>query len=287
MTSIVSRRPSVSTKVVTRLLKILVWIVLAIVAVSTIYPVFFVIANTFKSDSEYGQNQLGVAARPTLGNLRNAWNTAQIGDFAAHSFIVVASAVILITAISILAGYALTHLNIPFRNVGLVGVLALMMLPTSMLMIPMLRTVQQIGLLNNYLGLILVYCALQLPFSIYLMTAYFRRIPGELVEAANVDGASAFRSLYSVMLPLVRPGVLTLVTLNFLWLWNELLYGLLILQDPSERTLMAGLALLNGEHTTGIPLICAGLSIALVPPLLLFLFFQRNLAEGITAGAVK
>jgi len=262
-------------------------LILASIALSTIYPLLFVFSNAFKTDSDYQANEIGLPPNPTLANVQNAWNVAEIGTFAGHSFIVVAASVVLITAMSVLAAYALTHLKIPFRNIGLVGVLALMMLPTSVLMIPMLRTVQQIGLLNNFLGLILVYCALQLPFSIYLMTAYYRRIPTEVIEAAAVDGASPLRALWSVVLPLVRPGLLTLATLNFLWLWNELLYGLLLLQGPDKRTLMAGLALLNGEHTAGIPLISAGLSIALIPPLLVFMFFQRNLAEGITAGAVK
>jgi ABC-type glycerol-3-phosphate transport system permease component len=162
-----------------------------------------------------------------------------------------------------------------------------MMLPSSTIMIPLFRTVQQLHLLDRVAGLTLVYCALQLPFSTYLMSTYFRRVPKEVVEAARVDGAGPWRTLVEVCLPLVRPGLLTLVTLNFLWLWNELLYALLINQNNSHRTLMVGLALLNGEHSTAVPLIAAGLVFALVPPLVVFGFFQRNLAEGVTAGAVK
>lgn len=263
------------------------FVVLCSLAASTIYPILFVIFTAFKTERDYRGDNVGPPLDATLENVRAAWDQAAIGEFAIHSLIVVSISVLVIVSLAALAGFAFAHLRFPLQRGSLVLVIAMMMLPASILMVPLFRTVQQVGLLNEYLGLVLVYASLNLPFSIYLMTSYYRAIPRELLQAAEVDGASTLRSFATIALPLVRPGILTLVTLNFLWLWNELLFALLILQDPSKRTLTTGLALLNGEHATSVPLISAGLMLSLVPPLLVFAFFQRNLAEGMTAGAVK
>jgi ABC-type glycerol-3-phosphate transport system permease component len=254
---------------------------------SALYPILFVIFTTFKTESQYAHSNVGPPAHLTLINVRQAWSQADIGAYAGHSLIVVAISVALIVLLASLAGFAFAHMQFPLQRSSFVFTVSLMMMPASVLMVPIFRIVQQLGLLNQYAGLILVYASLNLPFSIYLMTSYFQGIPRELFQAAEVDGASRITIFRTLALPLVRPGLLTLVTLNFLWLWNELLFSLLILQDPSKRTLMVGLALLNGQYSTGITLIVAGLFLSLIPPLLVFVFFQRNLAEGITAGAVK
>lgn len=256
-------------------------------AVTCVYPLVFVISTALRTQREYADNPLGLPARPSLTALEEAWTRADVGTFAVNSLVVVSIAVVLIVAAASVAGYALVHLRFPLRKAGFGLVLLLMMLPATVLMIPIFRTVQDLGLLNSYLGLVLVYVSLNAPFSIYMMSSFYRRLPTELLEAAYVDGASTLRTFWSVVLPLAKPALLTLVTLNFLWLWNELLFSLLIVQDPSRRTLMVGLALLKGEYTTDIPLLASGLVLALVPPLVIFLLFQRSLVSGLTAGAVK
>ena len=267
--------------------KTIVWLALALLACVCVYPLLFVISTTFKSNADYTKSSIAPPLHPTFQNIRDAWEQADVGSFAAHSLIAVTAAVILITVLACPAGFALAHMRLPFRGVGLLVVIGMMMLPSSVLMVPLFRIVQELGLLNQYAGLVFVYASLNLPFSIYLMSSYFRRVPSQLLESAEIDGAGPIKAFAVIALPLARPGILTLVTLNFLWLWNELLYALLILQDPTKRTLMVGLALLNGEHTTAIPLISAGLFLALIPPLVVFALFQRNLAEGLTAGALK
>jgi ABC-type glycerol-3-phosphate transport system permease component len=260
---------------------------LTAVAVSTIYPLVFVASTALKRQRDYADDPIALPTHPTFDALRAAWTRSDVATFALHSLIVVTISVALIVVVSALAGYAFVHFRFPLRRPGLLGVLSLMMLPASVLMIPIFSTVQDLGLLNSYAGLVLVYVALQAPFSIYMMTSFFQRLPRELIEAAQVDGAGPLRAFRSIAVPLAKPAILTLVTLNFLWLWNELLFSLLILQDNTKRTLMVGLALLKGEYTTDIPLLSAGMLLALLPPLLVFAAFQRNLASGLTAGAVK
>jgi multiple sugar transport system permease protein len=145
----------------------------------------------------------------------------------------------------------------------------------------------QFGLLNRHAGLILVYVTLSVPFGTYLLTSYFKGVPAEMIEAAQVDGANHLQILWRVMVPIARPALVTLGIFNFLWMWNELLFALLILQDDSVRTLMVGVANLRGQYTTNIPLLSAGLFLAATPVLVIFLAFQTQITKGMTMGAVK
>ena len=199
----------------------------------------------------------------------------------------VVPAVALITAISCLAAYALVHFDFPLRKGALVFIVALMALPPTALLIPVFKVVLDASLLNQRLGLILVYTALNLPFSIYLLASFMKSVPTELLNAAKIDGAGILRTLFSIVVPLVRPGLLTLVTLNFLFLWNEFLFSLVILQSETNRTIMVGIAQFQGHYEKNFGIVCAGLLLSMVPPLLIFVFFQRDLARGLTAGAVK
>jgi ABC-type glycerol-3-phosphate transport system permease component len=262
-------------------------VLLTALACTTLYPIVFVVFTAFKSNDDYVDDESGIPRDWTLANIEGAWRSAHVGDFVLNSLLVVSASVVLIAAVASLAGYAFAHLDVPLRRVGLLSVVALMLLPAALLIVPAFRVVLDIGLLNTYAGLVLFYTALSLPFNTYLMASYFERIPPQLLQAARVDGASELRAFATVALPLARPGILTLLTLNFLFLWNELLFSLVLLNEESKRTLMVGLALLDGQYTTETPLLAAGLLIALIPPLLVFAFFQRSLTEGITAGAIK
>ena len=122
-----------------------------------------------------------------------------------------------------------------------------MMIPPSVALIPTLQVVLDLGLINTHLGLVAVYAGLNLPFSIYMMSAYFESLPRELMHAARVDGATTLKLIVHVYLPLARPALLAMVTLNVIFLWNELLFALVMIQDPELRTLMPGLAVLQGQ----------------------------------------
>jgi multiple sugar transport system permease protein len=262
-------------------------VVLGCLALSAVYPLVFVALTAFKTEAEYATDPLGPPDPPTTAFLERAIEAGNLGQYTLNSLLVVGSAVVIIAVVASLAGFALAHLRFPGRGILLIGIVGLMTVPAAVLMIPLYRTVGQLGLINTYPGLILTYAALYLPFSIYLVAAYGSGLPREILEAARVDGAGLWATFRGIALPLSRPALATLVTLNFLWLWNELLFGLLILQDPAKRTLQVGLATLQGQHTTPIPLLAAGLLVSLAPVLVVFLLSQRTLARGLTAGAVK
>lgn len=263
--------------------------VLALVGISatTIYPLLFMLLTALKGRKEYLFNRYGLPNEATLENFYNAWVHAKVGHYAVNSSIVVATAVVLGWVVCSLAAYALSHLRFPGRRAIFLAIIGSMMIAPQVILIPLYSMLISLGLLNQHAGLILVYVTLSIPFGTYLLTSYFRGIPAEMVEAAQVDGANHLQILRRVMVPIARPALVTLGIFNFLWMWNELLFALLILQDDSVRTLMVGVANLRGQYTTNIPLLSAGLFLAATPVLVVFLIFQTQITKGMTMGAVK
>jgi ABC-type glycerol-3-phosphate transport system permease component len=266
---------------------VLIWLILATLAASAIYPLLFLASTALRPAADYAADPAGLPGALTLDNVKGAFDQAHIGTYAINSLLVVVPSVLLLTALATLAAYALVHFDFPLRRSGLVAVVLLMAVPPTILLIPVFKIVLDAGLLNDRLGLILVYCALNLPFSIYLLASFMRSVPKELLLAAQIDGAGALRVLWSVVIPLVRPALLALVTLLFLTLWNELLFSLVILQTEEYRTIMVGIASAQGQYSKNLGVVSAGLLLSMVPPLMIFAFLQQSLARGLTAGAVK
>lgn len=263
------------------------WLLLGGLTLLSLYPFVFVTFTAFKSKKAYAADPVGPPWEPTLEYLERALTSGNMLGYLWNSIIVVGAAVLLLLVIASMAGYALSVLKFRGSGMILLGIICLLAVPAAVVMIPLYRTVSQLGLINSHLGLILTYTALQLPFSIYLMTSFFNGLPREIIEAAKVDGAGQARVFTSIAMPLAKPALSTMAVLNFLWLFNELLFGLLIMQDDQNRTLPVGLAALQGQNTTPVPLLAAGLLISLLPVLAVFFFAQRSLARGIIVGAVK
>lgn len=270
-------------------LRIPVWIGLALLALSTIYPIAFVTFTAFKTEAEYLTNKLGPPNDPTMSNWNLIVSSADLVSGVLNSLLVVSAAVILLVLTATLSAHVLSRMGLSARLSGAImaAVVALMMMPKAVLMVPIFRMTAQVGLFDSYVGLILVYLAMQLPAAIFLMASYYSAVPPELVGAAQVDGASDVQVFRRIALPLVKPGMLVVATLNFLWLWNELMFALLLLPDASKRTLMVGLAALRGQHTTPVSHLSVALLIGILVPLIIFVFSQRRLVEGLTQGALK
>ncbi len=264
-----------------------VWLIFTAIAVSTIYPLLFLASTALRTKDDYTANPAGLPSHLTFDNISGAFSHAHIGHYAINSLLVVVPAVLVTTILATLAAYALVHFEIPLRRTALVVVVLLMAVPPTILLIPVFKVILDAGLLNERLGLILVYVALMLPFGIYLLASFMRSVPKELLLAAQIDGAGPLRTLWSVVIPLVRPALLTLLTLSFLFLWNELLFSLVLLQDEEHRTIMVGIAQAQGQFQKNLGVVAAGLLLSMIPPLLIFVFFQRSLTRGLTAGAVK
>lgn len=258
---------------------------MALLALSCIYPVFFTVNNALKDNKGYILNRFGVVKDPSVQNFIDAWSRAHLGQYLLNSVTVTLGAVVLLLLTSSLAGFALAMLRFPFRRVLFIVILASLMIPVQVVLVPFYKTMLGLGLVNTRIGLILAYTAFFLPFCVYLMTAFYSRLPRELVEAARMDGATLLQIWWNIMLPMGRPALLTLGILNTLYCWNDVLISLLVLQK--ERTVMVGIAALRGEYTTNVPLLCAGIALAAAPIIAIYVFFQRQIVDGIAVGAVK
>jgi ABC-type glycerol-3-phosphate transport system permease component len=165
--------------------------------------------------------------------------------------------------------------------------IALMVIPPAVLILPLFVLMVNIGLVNTLPSVIIIYSGLLIPFSVYLLVSFFRSLPPELFDAAAIDGCSNLDTFWRITLPLSTPAMVTLIVVNALFVWNELFIALVFLQGETVMTLMPGLTLFKGHFTINEPLIMAGTLIATMPMILLYLFGQRLFVEGLVAGAVK
>ena len=258
---------------------------MGLLALSCLYPIFFAVNNSLKTRHDYLQDRFGLAANPTFDNFVQAWTRSHLDQYFINSVIATLGAVILLMVVSSLAGFALAALRFPYRRFLFVVILSSLMIPVQVVLVPYMRTMLALNLINTHVGLILSYTAFFLPFSVYMMTAFYSGLPRELIEAARIDGAKLLQVWWHVMVPLGMPALVTLGIINTLNCWNDILIALLTMQK--NRTLMVGISALKGQYSDQIPLFTAGIVIAAAPIVILYVIFQRRIVSGIAVGAVK
>jgi ABC-type glycerol-3-phosphate transport system permease component len=251
-----------------------------------LFPLWFMVWTAIRSSDDYFRAPLGWPQGVHWDNFARAFGE-NIGRWVVNSTIVTAGAVLLVTLVSVPAAYAFVRL--PFRGSAhlLRFFVFLMVIPPIVMLLPLFELMNRLGRINHFDSVIVAYAGLMFPFSVFMMVRYIEGIPQELYEAAYVEGASHLRILWTIVVPLVAPALLTLGIVNALWAWNELLIAVVMLQKEDARTLQAGLALLKGKNTVDIPLVMAGATISAIPLLLLYLFGQRVFMSGLLAGSVK
>lgn len=265
-------------------------IVCGAVAASTIYPFLFMTFTSLKTPQDYVANKLGLPIPPTFENFTTALS-GMLGISFVNSVITVGAGTIITVVLGCTAGFAFAFLRFPFRTGLLRFIMIIMVLPITVLIPPIFKVILDIGLVNTYAGLILLYVGISIPAGVYMMATFFMAVPKELVESARIDGASAFRIFFSIAVPLARPAFITLGTFTFLGLWNELLFALLIMSSPEQRTLPVAITLLRQsvQNPTLVQdaIIAAGLLMSAALPFLLFVLFNRQITQGMVAGALK
>jgi len=252
-----------------------------------LYPFFYTLISSLKTRLEFAQNRFGLPTRPTIENYREAFDRLALGQLLLNSFITTLGGVLLTTVVCLLAAYAVTQLRFPGRNIIFLLIVATLMIPFQTIMFPLYQTMLAMQLADQYYGLILAYGAFGLPLGTYLLVTYFRSIPHELIEAAIVDGANHVQILIRVLVPISTPAIAALAILNSVWMWNDLLLPLLIISSQEHMTLMVGISLLQDQYDVNIPLMSAGLIVATLPIVAIYLAAQTQLIKGLTAGAVK
>lgn len=252
-----------------------------------LFPTLFMILTSLKSDEEYTFNKVGWPQRIVFDHFHTVLFDSDFISWMVNSVILAAGAVALSTVVSCLGAYAIARMQ--FRGRGLLFSVStsLMAIPPVVMIVPLFVLYTQLSLISTYQGAILIYAGLITPFSVYLLVSFFRSLPRELFEAARIDGAGDLRILLSVVIPLSLPALLTLVVVNALYVWNDLLIAIIFLQDDAKRTLMAGISVFQGRYNDQIPLTMAGMVFASAPMIMLYLAFQKHYIQGLMAGSLK
>ena len=270
-----------------RLSRWLLVVPMALLALTTIYPLLFTANVAMKSRNEYILDRFSATNSVRWENVASAWTNAGMARYFANSLLVVTSAVGLLLLFGSMAGFALSQLRFRGSSTLYLGCLAALFIPFQVIMVPLARVMADSGLVDTYPGLVLAYVAQFLPFTIFLMTSYYRTIPVELVHAARIDGNSHYGVYRRIMLPIGTPALLSVGILDALFCWNDVLISLLMMPSSDHRTLMVGITSLRGQYSADIPVFASGVLIAAVPVLVIYVLLQRQIADGVTAGSTK
>jgi ABC-type glycerol-3-phosphate transport system permease component len=262
------------------------YLLFAVVFLIVVYPLVWMFYTSFKEQWEIFESPFALPATLTFANYAEAWTTGNFGRYFFNSIVVTIPSLVGILFVSALAAFAFARFRFRGRDALFYFILIGIMVPPQAIIIPAFQLVSRLNLINNYASLFFTYLS-WCPVGIFILRAFFLSLPEELLDAAKIDGAGAFRSFWQIALPLAKPALATVAIFYFVWVWNDFLYPLLYLQDDSMSTIPLGLMLFRGQYQTNWGLQTAALSIATFVPLLFYMLFQDKFVKGMTAGAVK
>jgi raffinose/stachyose/melibiose transport system permease protein len=262
-------------------------VVLVALALLWIYPVVWTLTNSVKTTADLYGGPLAVPIPPALGNLPEAWNRANLGQALLNSAYVASLTVAGALLLAIPAAFTLTRLRPPGRAGLFLLVLAPLIIPTEVLIVPLFSIYRTLGLINSLPGLALVNVVFSVSFATIVLAGYFRRIPQDLIDAARLDGAGRLALLTSIAIPLARPGIVAVGLIVAVFSWNDFAGALVLIQRPSAFTAPLALTTFSTFYATDEGLRFAGLAITFVPPLVVFLLLQRSFFQGLTAGTAR
>lgn len=262
---------------------------LAVWAIMVTFPLLWGTVSAFKSDREIFTSPWTLPATWRFDNFVRAWNQADIGKYFLNSVIVVVAGVFLALLLSSMVAYVLARFTFRGNRFIYYTFIGGMIFPGFLALVPLFFVVKNLGMLNTYHGLILVYATHAMSFSAFFLTAFFRNQPSSLAEAALLDGCSHWGVFFRIMLPLAKPGLISIGIFNFLGMWNQYLLPLVLNTDPDKFVIAQGLANLavNQGYKSDFSGLFAGLTISMLPVLAVYIVFQRRITTGMTVGAIK
>ena len=262
------------------------WGLLAAIMVVTLLPFVSMFTSALAPSGSY---PLGVSwpAHPQWGNFVQAFQAADMGALLQSSTAIVVGVVPVSVLIATLAGFALGHLRVRGGQVAFVLFLLGLTLPFEGVIVPIYYEIRHMGLLGSRWAIILPLIGLFMPFGVYWMRAHFVNASNELSEAARIDGATTWQLFWRVQVPLARPALVSLGILLSVWTWNQFLLSIVLVDDPTNRTMAGALGAFQGQWGTNIPLLSAGSLLILAPTLLLFVIFQRHFVTALLQGSLK
>jgi len=259
----------------------------ALVVILSLLPFVWFVNTSFKTEKEITSIPPEFFPTGSLDFYRSSIGNYDLLHFIRNSLIVAGSTTFITIILAVLAGYALARLRMRHKGLVMGALLAVSMFPQISIAGPVWKILQHLGWLNTYQGLIIPYVTLTLPLGVWVLASFFRELPGELEDAARIDGCGHLQTLYKIILPLAAPGVFTAAILVFIYAWNEFFFAVLIMTQQAYQTLPVGIALFQGQYTMPWGEIAAASTIATVPLVLLVFLFQKRIVRGLSAGAIK
>jgi ABC-type glycerol-3-phosphate transport system permease component len=259
---------------------------LGVVALLLLFPLYWLVATALAPRGELQGSELRLwPSSIDLSNFTRPLMALPFGTWYLNSAAIAVVAVLITVAVNLLAGYVLAKMRFRGRNVVFLVLLATLMIPVQVVMIPQFRIVAELGWLNTYWAVIIPRAAEA--FGVFLARQYMLSIPDDLLDAARLDGASAFRVFRSIVLPLCKPLIAVLMIFTFMYRWNELAWPLIVLRNSELYTVPVGLAFLQGQYTTDYSALMSMALLSTLPMVLVFAVFQRYLVEGIATTGLK
>ena len=270
-----------------RLRSITMHLILISVAITCIFPLVWMFSSSLKTQDTIFSNMNIIVDNPRWSNYYEAWTKGNFGAYFFNSILYTTSVVAGVVFFSSLAAFAFARLEFPGKNILFYMFLITMMIPIPGSFIALYVLLSKLKLINTRLGYILPQINAGLALAIYLLKTFFEQLPKDLEDSARIDGCGKFGVYWHIAMPLAKPAIAVIVVFNAMAVWNEYLLAMLILSSKSLMPLQRGLMVFQGAHITKYPLLMAGITITVVPIVVIYLIMQRHIITGITAGAVK
>jgi ABC-type glycerol-3-phosphate transport system permease component len=261
------------------------YVILIGLAFLQIFPLLWMLLTSFKDRREVFSTLL--PSKIQFSNYARVWTAIDAPQHFGNSIFVTAMTLVIVVSVATLAGYAFARLAFPGSDLLFYMFLGSMMIPGQVTLIPMFIFLKNLGLTNSLPGLSFAYLGGALPFAIFLLRAFFKTLPNELHDAGRIDGASNFGIFWQIYLPLARPGIATVVIFQFLGTWNEFMFATTFITTPQLKTIQTAMYSAVGRYSTDWTALCAGMTMAVLPVIIVYLLLQRQFVQGLTAGAIK
>lgn len=272
---------------ISRTERTLTYAILALFTVVSLTPVLGILSTALGSQSSLSTGFSLPEDGLHWGNFADAWSRGHFGTYLRNSVLVTLAVVAITTVFSVLAGYAFGVMRFPGSTVLFYLFVLGLALPQEALVVPLYFDLRHLELTDTYWGLILPQAAQSLAFGVFWMRTYFRGSTRAVIEAARIDGANSWTTLWRVLVPMGRPAISTMVVIVFMWTWNEFLMALVMVSDEAHRTVPLGLAFFQGQHSSQTALLAAAAVLIALPVVLVYVALQRRFIEGMLSGAVK
>lgn len=266
---------------------ILVNVPIMILSLTCIFPVIWLLYSSVKTDVEFNIDPVSLPSSFHLDNFITAFKKARFGTFTFNSAFNSIISLLLVLVISFTLGYLLSRYRFKGRNLIYGVLMAAMMIPVYALIVPVFIQEKKIGLLNTRFSLLPIYVAMELPTSVFLIDGYLKGISVDMEDAASIDGASLPRTMFTVIMPICKPILSTVVILTFMHVWNEFAFAQVLISQEELKTIPIGLTYFTSQYSTSYTLLLAALAMATIPVLIIYLFFYNKIMQGMMAGAIK